>query len=409
MKMINVGSSAAGPAANAPRSPLRVAVLLCSLCSLYGWLTTASEFAADPFQDWAVFHAAATGYFRFGDWSAIFANWSLPDHPWLYPPSFLLLLLPFGTIGFGAGCSIFLVLTFLCMIAVIWRFAGERRWLCTLALILSPATMVNVYLGQNAFLSGALFFGGALALRTRPVLAGMLFGLLAYKPQIALLVPVALIAARQWKALGAATVTALLVAILSALVFGASAWQSWLGMVTGTEASSLAIGRLHGGSVFTCAILFGAAPSLANALQLAATLLAAACVYASYRRPMPEFMRVATLAAATILGAPHVTGYDAILTAFAAALLFAEGMKRGFRPGELPIAWIVWASPLFGLPMSHPVARLMPLLVALFIAAIFARSRAYGDAGSHEVSRGDPAFGDRLSARPASTSVASPE
>src|SRR6185437_947434 len=111
--------------AAAPPAPLRAAFLLCSLCSLCGWWSTAAEFAADPFQDWAVFHSAATAYFRFGDWSAILANWTLPDHPWLYPPSFLLLLLPFGAAAFETGCALFLEVTFVGMIAAIWRFAGE--------------------------------------------------------------------------------------------------------------------------------------------------------------------------------------------------------------------------------------------------------------------------------------------
>jgi hypothetical protein len=366
---------AAREAANATRSPLRAALLLCGLCSIYGWWLWAPAFTADPFQDWAVFHAAAGEYFRFGDWSAIFANWTQPDHPWLYPPSFLLLLLPFGAMGFGAGCAMFLVLTFLGLIVAVWRFAGERRWLCTFALILSPAVSMNVYLGQNAFLSGAFFFGGALTLRTRPIFAGMLFGLLTYKPQLALMVPVALLAARQWKALGAAAATASLLAIVSSLVFGANAWQSWLATTIGGLPPSLEIGRLHGSSVFTCAILFGATPTLANAVQNAVTLLAAACVYWSYRQPMSESMRAAALAAATILGAPHVAGYDAILTGFAAALLFAEGMNQGFRPGELPIAWIAWASPLINPPMFHPIGRLTPVFVALLIAAILARGR----------------------------------
>jgi len=358
---------------SARRSLRGAALLLCSLCSLYGWWATATAFTENPFQDWAVFHTAVTAYFRFGDWSAIFAHWTLADHPWLYPPSFLLLLLPFGAMGFGAGCAMFLLSTSVGMVAAVWRFAGKRRWVCTLALLLSPAAMQNVYLGQNAFLSGALFFGGALSLSTRPIFAGLLFGLLTYKPQIALMVPVALVSARQWKALGAATATALLLAIVSALVLGADAWQSWLGMVARGLPPSLEVGRLHGGSVFTCAILFGAARPLANTLQIAATLFAAACVYWSYRRPLPESMRAAVLAAATILGAPHVTGYDAILTAFAAASLFAEGLNCGFNPVELPITWIAWASPLISPPMFHPIGRLTPLFVALLVAAIMVR------------------------------------
>jgi len=149
-----------------------------------------------------------------------------------------------------------------------------------------------------------------------------------------------------------------------------------LALVAGGLPPSLEVGRLHGASVFTCAILFGAARPLANTLQIAATLFAAACVYASYRRPMAQHLRAATLAAATILGAPHVAGYDAMLVAFAAALLFGDGLEQGFRPSELIISGIAWASPLINPPMYHPIGRLMPIFIALLVAAIMERGRS---------------------------------
>jgi Glycosyltransferase family 87 len=352
------------------------ALVLCGLCSLYGWLGTASEFLRNPFQDWAVFHAAAVGYRHFGSWQAIFANWSMPDHPWLYPPSFLLLLLPLGGLSFDAGCAVFLGITLLALVGALWCFAGERRWLLLIAVVLSPAAMVNFYLGQNAFLTGALFFGGTLALRRQPLLAGTLLGVLTYKPQIAIMLPLALVAARQWKALGSAAVSACVLALASAAIFGPDAWQSWWTMISSGGvglSSSVATGRLHGSSVFTCAILFGATPFIASLLQAAATLLAGVSVYIGWRRPMPDALRIAVLATATVLGAPHVTGYDAILSAFAAALLFGECLKSGSGPAEWLIAWIAWVIPLVNPPMFHPLGRLTPLFDALLIAAILAR------------------------------------
>ena len=41
--------------------------------------------------------------------------------------------------------------------------------------------------GQNGFLSAALIGGGALLLDKRPVLAGLCFGALVYKPQLAVM------------------------------------------------------------------------------------------------------------------------------------------------------------------------------------------------------------------------------
>ena len=55
--------------------------------------------------------------------------------------------------------------------------------------------------GQNTFLSLALFYGGMRLVDRAPAIAGILLGLLAYKPQLFLLIPVALLAARRWRVL----------------------------------------------------------------------------------------------------------------------------------------------------------------------------------------------------------------
>ena len=59
-----------------------------------------------------------------------------------------------------------------------------------------PATFINLFHGQNGFLNAALLGAALLALDRRPVVAGILFGLLSYKPHLGLLVPLALLAGR---------------------------------------------------------------------------------------------------------------------------------------------------------------------------------------------------------------------
>jgi hypothetical protein len=76
-----------------------------------------------------------------------------------------------------------------------------------------PAVFVNIGHGQNGFLTAALL-GGALHLLDRgPWLAGVLIGLLAYKPQFGVLIPVALLAGGRWNTIGAAAAVAALAAI----------------------------------------------------------------------------------------------------------------------------------------------------------------------------------------------------
>ena len=75
-------------------------------------------------------------------------------------------------------------------------------------LLAFPAFLVNVGHGQNGFLSAALIGAGALVLDRRPIVAGLLFGALVFKPQLALMIPIALIASRRWTTFAVAAVTA---------------------------------------------------------------------------------------------------------------------------------------------------------------------------------------------------------
>ena len=97
-----------------------------------------------------------------------------------------------------------------------------------LFLLLAPGVAVNLFFGQNGILSTILLGGGVLLLRSRPVLGGMLLGLMAYKPQLALLIPFALLAGREWRALAAAILSQLGLMLLSLLVLGVEPWLAFL-------------------------------------------------------------------------------------------------------------------------------------------------------------------------------------
>jgi alpha-1,2-mannosyltransferase len=83
-------------------------------------------------------------------------------HPWVYPPPFLLLLLPFGLPTPGISFALFMLAGFLAVLAATWFHAGDGhvRWLSVLSLYLYPAVPFNVTTGQNAFYTSALLLGG---------------------------------------------------------------------------------------------------------------------------------------------------------------------------------------------------------------------------------------------------------
>ena len=124
-------------------------------------------------------------------------------------------------------------------------------------------------------------------LEQRPFIGGLILGLLTFKPQFCILVPIALLAAGQWRALLASGLSALALVIVSGLVFGLDLWLRWFPVIFENLVSPnekwIEYGRMWGHSVYTCASLLGAPPRLASLIQLLAALGAAASVVIAFR------------------------------------------------------------------------------------------------------------------------------
>jgi alpha-1,2-mannosyltransferase len=177
--------------------------------------------------------------------------------------------------------------------------------------------------GQNALLTASLFGAATLLVDRRPILAGLLFGALCYKPHFGLLVPVALIAGGRWRALTAAFGSAALLCLLSLILFGWTTWHNFLtaGVAAHAVYDSGGIPSHNYINPFGAALLLGGAPTLAYAAQAAAALAAAVLVALVWRRGLPLPLRAATLLSATLIAVPLALFYEMTLAAIAAAWL----------------------------------------------------------------------------------------
>ena len=297
-----------------------------------------------------------------------------------YPPHFLLLLVPFALLPFGVACGLFLALGGAALVAAAWCAVPGRgeRWMVASFILLSPAASITAVTGQTAFLTAALLLGGATLAAERPVFAGLLLGALTFKVQFWLMVPVALAAARQWRALGVALAAALVLVAASIAAFGFAPWQAWLGDVLapapGFRVEWREWSALWGEDVFACALLLGAPDRVGAAIQLAAALAAAGAVYWCYRSKLRPTLRLCVLLAASCLAAPHLQGYDMLLLAVAALLFLSDGCTHGLRPGDAGLALSLWVAPIFNPPRVIPLGFLTPLIEAVFIAALMLRA-----------------------------------
>ena len=98
------------------------------------------------------------------------------------------------------------------------------NWYSPLLVPLCLPVAYTMVAGQNGNLTAAVIGAGLIMLPRSAIFAGILFGLLVYKPQLAVVIPFCLIAGSYYRALFSMMVTALSLGLLSWLVFGADAW-----------------------------------------------------------------------------------------------------------------------------------------------------------------------------------------
>jgi len=297
--------------------------------------------------------------------------------PWHYPPTFLLLVLPLALLPYLAALVLWLAAPLGLLGAVAYRLAPRPA--AALLAPLFPAVAQCLISGQNGIVSAVLLGGGLVNLERRPALAGVLFGLLTYKPQLAWLVPLALLFGRHWRALAALALSAAALAAVSLLAFGAAPWAAFLGDL-GFAAELLETGRkpwVRVPTVFAAARLAGLGTTAAYAAQAASATAVAVLVARLWRRPAPLPLRGAALAAAIPLATPFAFDYDLVLLLLPIAWLARAGVETGWRRGEAALLALLWAAPVGGWLIARLTgAQLTPLVLALLLAAIWRRARA---------------------------------
>ncbi|MGQ0584308.1 MAG: glycosyltransferase family 87 protein [Reyranella sp.] len=384
-----------------PRIDLRIAAAFCGIIGLYDTLYVSFLLSGGPligpfmdvyFPDFLVFHAAVRAFLE-GKLALIynidaftqFQNAIYPDRfpgtvlfrPFFYPPTWLLTLLPLGLLAVGPAYGVFMIAT----AAAATALEGRRDWWGWLLIVSSPAAVWVVLAGQNTFLSLACFYGGLRLLDRSPAAAGILLGLLSYKPQIWVLVPLALLAARQWRALAWTAGTVAVLSLASLGVFGLDFWLAFIDAMREAGSENVANTMfkriyMHMTTLVAAARIIGLSPGIAGAIQLVGAAVAVAAVWFAFRRYRSSDARIAVLATATFLVSPYTLNYDLLLLMPAAVALFRRGAALGFYPLERLVYFVLWLMPTAGMVLNRLDLPIMPVIILLFGAIAWARLQA---------------------------------
>jgi len=253
-----------------------------------------------------------------------------------YPPTFLLVAVALSMLSYGTAYTVWALGTFPAYLIAIRSIVGDRIGYLLAAAF--PAVLANFTIGQNGFVTAGLIGGTLTLMRQRPIIAGVLLGLLTFKPHLGLLFPIALIAGREWRVLVTATIVALAMACASWLAFGADTWHAFVGNIGHTSQAFLSEGaadfrKLQ--TVFGLTRTLGGSEPLAWSLQAMVTLTAAAAVAALWRSSVRYEIKAAALGTGLMLATPYLYTYDLVSLAVPLAFLFRLGLRRGFLPHEL--------------------------------------------------------------------------
>jgi hypothetical protein len=291
--------------------------------AIWSYARFLGEHRAVELYDLSALHAAQVG-------------WGMPAgdvNPFPYPPTFILALWPLQSLEYWTALWIWLAVGFGLYGAALLTAAGPypTSVLAVLLVMLAPTTTLTLVAGQSGFLAAALLVGGARLVGTRPIGAGVLFGLLTYKPQLGMLVPVALLAAGQWRCIASAAATTALLVAATAVAFGGPIWPAWLAALP--EYQDMFARSTHGhrlmATVLTNLEAFGAPARVAGAAQALASLGSAVVVWVCWRWG-PRDLATAALLAGTCLALPHAFLYDLpILTGAVVVFLRARLLASG--------------------------------------------------------------------------------
>jgi hypothetical protein len=220
------------------------------------------------------------------------------------------------------------------------------------------------------------------------VLGGVFLGFLTYKPQLGILFPVALVAAKEWRALVAAAATTALLVGASILAFGADAWAALPRALAARAGFELgADPHQYWGlyqTVYGLLRYFGSGRAAATLAQGVAALGVVVIVWVVWRSPVRYPLKAATVSAGMLLAPHHVLAYDLAAIAIPVAFLARDQLGCGLLRGEQTSLLALFAASFLVFPTAGRAPVGLAVVLAVLCLALRRARRAPGSSNFSE-------------------------
>lgn len=282
--------------------------------------------------------------------------------PTVYGPQVGLLFVPLTRFSFPVAARIWvaksLLLFFLCVFLV-WRFCPNLRAYPTPVVLLAiafPPLFHCFVRGQLSMLLVACFTVAFFAFRAgHDWLAGLALGLLVFKPQFLVAIPLILLASQAWKAFTGLVASAAAQLALTWAYFGTPVMRAYLSTMYHASRwislAELASAHVQMHSLRSFWFLLIPWPRVVLALYVLSSIAVVLIATVSWRSAGDLRLRFSALVVAAVLVNPHLFVYDLLVLALVFLLLadwvLANPANAAVRPLRT-LLYLAFLLPLFG-------------------------------------------------------------
>jgi hypothetical protein len=283
-----------------------------------------------------------------------------------YGPQVAVAFAPLAAMPFGWSLASFLALTavaYVLSVWIVWRECpGLHGYGGVVALLAaaSPAFFTLIRYAQLSAFSLLLWAAALMALsRNRRFAAGLAIGLMAFKPQLGLVVGMVLILTKEWRVVaGAATAAAGQLGV-GWLASSTSTMRDYFGVLW-TLLLNPGLVQIHPTEVHSLRGLFQLLlpwPAAVSVLSIAGLIAAIVLGVKAWRSAAPLSVRWGLILLLTILASPHLLTYDLILLTIP-LLVFADWSAQHPNHPRRPLVTTLVLL-LYLAPFSSNFARLI--------------------------------------------------
>jgi hypothetical protein len=270
--------------------------------------------------------------------------------PFVYPPSALLVFAPFAFAPIALSYAAWVLATGALYVAAA-RKIGAQWWL----LLLMPPVFFAALVGQTSLLLGGMILLGLHFLEKRPQLAGIILGVAtAIKPQLMLLLPLALLLSKSWRAMFFWAASGAIMVLAATALLGTTVWLDWIAALGRFQAFFEGSDSLVRNAItpYAAAQRLGIA---SPAVIATVAVPALAGIWWTFGRGSCVARRLIALVGGALLISPYAMNYELALLAPAIAAGAGKDLRR------VSLLLVVGLSASFGFGLAGLAAAMFSL------------------------------------------------